>query len=32
LGDLRERDHLVDPGADRRTILKGILKKYVGRF
>jgi hypothetical protein len=27
-GNLRERDHLEDPGADGRTILRQILKKW----
>jgi hypothetical protein len=26
--NLRERDHLVDPGIDRRIILRRILKKW----
>jgi hypothetical protein len=26
-GNLRERDHLEDPGADKRKILKWIFKK-----
>ena len=27
-GNLRERDHLGDPGVDRRIILRLILKKW----
>ena len=27
-GNLRERDHLKDPGADRRIILRWIFKKW----
>jgi hypothetical protein len=30
VGDLREGDHLGDPGVDGRTILKWILKKWDG--
>jgi len=30
LGDLRERDHVEDLGADGRTILKWIFKKRDG--
>jgi len=29
-GNLRERDHLDDPGLDERVILKGIIKKWDG--
>jgi hypothetical protein len=29
-GDLREGDHLGEPGIDRRLILKWILKKWGG--
>jgi len=28
LGNLRERDHLGDPGADRRIILRWIFRKW----
>jgi len=27
-GDLRERDHLEDPGIDGRTILRWIFRKW----
>jgi hypothetical protein len=30
LGNLREREHLDDPGLDERVILKGIIKKWDG--
>ena len=29
-GNPRERDHLEDPGADGRTIVKWIFKKWIG--
>ena len=28
LGNLRERDHLGDPGVDRRIILKWIFRRW----
>jgi len=28
LGNLRERDHLGDPGIDGRIILRGIFRKW----
>jgi len=28
VGELRERDHLEDPGVDARIILKWILRKW----
>jgi hypothetical protein len=28
VGNLRERDHLEDPGIDRRIILRMILRKW----
>ena len=27
-GNLRERDHLEDPGVDERTILKWVFRKW----
>ena len=30
LGNLRERDHWVDPDVDRRIILRWIFKKWEG--
>jgi len=29
-GNLRERDHLEDPGIDGRIILRWIFRKWVG--
>jgi hypothetical protein len=29
-GNLRERDHLEDPGVDRRIILRWIFRKWDG--
>jgi len=29
-GNLREKDHLQDPGVDGRIILRGIFRKWVG--
>ena len=31
-GNLRERDHLEDPGIDRRIILRWIFRKWNGYF
>jgi hypothetical protein len=31
-GDLREGDHLKNPGVDRRIILKWIFKKWNGAW
>jgi hypothetical protein len=31
LGILRERDHLEDPGKDRRIILRRIFRKWDAR-
>jgi hypothetical protein len=30
VGNLRERDHLGDPGVDERIILRGIFRKWEG--